>query len=116
MLIGCVTPHKTAMFAVIHLPNFSLQAALRLDLKLHSQPVALIDPTLPKSCIIQVTEPALVKGVYPGLTASQAMARCGELVIKTRSLATEATTTDVLMQTAYAFSPNIEATAPGICT
>ncbi|HEU5124351.1 MAG TPA: DNA polymerase Y family protein [Verrucomicrobiae bacterium] len=104
------------MFAVVFIPDFSLQAVLRLESDLHSQPVALIDPDLPKPNIVQLTSAARAKGVVEGLTSSQAMARCANLLIKTRSLNQEQAVTDILLQTAYAFSPNIEATAPGVCT
>ena len=104
------------MFAVLFIPNFSLQAVLRHEPELLSGAVALVDPALPKPAIVQLTAAARAQGVCEGLTASQAMARCAELIIKSRSLARETVATEVLLQTAYAFSPNIEATAPGVCT
>jgi protein ImuB len=104
------------MFAVVFIPDFSLQAVLRLESDLQNQPVALIDPDLPKPNIVQLTSAARAKGVVEDLTPSLAMARCANLLIKTRSLNQEQAATDVLLQTAYAFSPNIEATAPGVCT
>ena len=104
------------MFAVIFIPNFSLQAVLRHEPDLRARAVALVDPALPKTVIVQLTPSAQGYGVAPGLTASQAMARCAELVIKARSPAQEKSATEVLLQTAYAFSSNIESTAPGVCT
>src|ERR1051325_210753 len=104
------------MFAVIHIPNFSLQSVLRHEPELRSRAVALIDPQLPKPIIVELTSTARQRGVEEGLTASQAMARCGELIIKTRALACERSATEVLLQTAYAFSPAIEDTALGVCT
>jgi len=104
------------MFAVIFIPNFSLQAVLRHEPDLRSHPVALVDPQATKPVITQLTFAAQSFGVCAGLTASQATARCAEVIIKPRSLAQEESATEVLLQTAYAFSPNIESTAPGICT
>ena len=104
------------MFAVIFIPNFSLQAALRHEPDLRSRPVALVDPHATKPVITQLTSAAKSCGVCEGLTASQAMARCAELIIKSRSPAQEDSATEVLLQTVYAFSPNIESTAPGVCT
>ena len=104
------------MFAVIFIPNFSLQAVLRHEPDLRVRPIALVDSKLLKPAIIQITSAAQSRGVCEGLTASQAMARCAELIIKVRSLAQEESATEVLLQTAYAFSPNIESTAPGVCT
>ena len=104
------------MFAVIFIPNFSLQAALRHEPDLRARPVALVDSKLTKPAIVELTSAAQSYGVCEGLTASQAMARCAELIIKPRSPAQEDSATEVLLQTAYAFSPNIEATGPGLCT
>ncbi|HEX4262938.1 MAG TPA: DNA polymerase Y family protein [Verrucomicrobiae bacterium] len=104
------------MFGVIFIPNFSLQAVLRHEPELRGRAVALVDPKLPKPVIVQLTSVARACGVGEGLTASQAMARCAELSIKPRSPAQEESATEVLLQTAYAFSPNIESTAPGVCT
>src|SRR3569833_446831 len=104
------------MFAVIFIPNFSLQAVLRHEPDLRPRPVALVDPQATKPVITQLTFTAQSFGVCAGLTASQATARCAELIIKPRSLAQEDSASEVLLQTAYAFSPNIESTAPGICT
>jgi protein ImuB len=104
------------MFAVIHIPDFELQAALRLEPELRSRPVALMDDAPVKAAVLQLTEAARQEGVCRGQTSPQAMARCGELVIKTRSRAREETVTAMLLQCAYGFSPAIEATAPGVCT
>jgi protein ImuB len=104
------------MFAVIYLPQFCLQAALRHAPELLARPMALIDPTLTKPLIFQLTAAARKQGVQEGLTASQALARCPELIIKSRSTVQEEMAQEVLMQTAYAFSPHLEATAAGICT
>jgi protein ImuB len=104
------------MFAVIHIPDFELQAALRLEPELRSRPVALLDDAPVKAAVLQLTEAARQAGVCRGQTSTQAMARCGDLVIKTRSGAREETVTAMLLQCAYGFSPAIEATAPGVCT
>src|SRR5690349_4557883 len=103
------------MFAVVFVPDFSLQAALRHEPELISRAVALTDPQLPKLGIIQFTSAASEAGVLEGMSASQAMARCAALVIKSRSSAQEQSATDILIQTAYGFSPFIESTAPGVC-
>lgn len=104
------------MFAVIFIPDFSLQAVLRHEPELRSRAVALVDPVATKPCVIQLTHPARAMGVIEGQTSSQAIARCGKLLIKTRSRMQEESATQALLQTAYAFSPRIESTAPGVCT
>ena len=67
------------MFAVLYLPNFYLQAALRWQEELAAQPVAIIDE---KNVVLEYTEPAGAKNVCAGLDAIQAMARCSGLVLK----------------------------------
>jgi protein ImuB len=104
------------MFAVIHIPHFELQAALRLEPELRSHPVALLDDAPVKAAVLQLNETARQAGVCRGQTSTQAMARCGDVVIKTRSRAREETVTAMLLQCAYGFSPAIEATGQGVCT
>lgn len=104
------------MFAAVYIPHFSLQAVLRLEPDGAAQPVALIDDQSPKPEIIEYNAAAKHHGIGAGLAASQAVARCETLKIKPRSPAQEASATGILLQTAYSFSPNIEATAPGVCT
>jgi len=104
------------VFAAIYIPNFPLQSVLRHEPELIPKPVVLTDPALTKPCVVQLTQAARASGICQGMSPSQAMARCGNLAVKTRSLPQEQAAMETLMQTAYAFSPHIEATAPGVCT
>lgn len=89
---------------------------MRLEPDLRAQPVALVDELAAGSLVIQTTDAARAAGIEPGLTATQAMARCRGVIIKPRSRPQEETATGLLLQCAYCFSPNIEATANGVCT
>lgn len=100
------------MFAVIYLPDFQLQAALRLEPERRRRPVALMEGTL----VMQATDAARAADVEAGLTATQAMARCVAVEAQARSPAQEQTVTDMVLQCASCFSPNIESTAAGVCT
>jgi protein ImuB len=104
------------MFAVIHLPDFALQAALRHEAEWRTRPVALVDPALSKPLVIQMTEAARAAGITLGLTPVQALARCREVAIRHRSPVQETAVTGALLQVAYGFSPNLENTAPGTVT
>ena len=105
------------MFATIFIPNFFLQAALRHDNGISSStPIALIDEQQKKPLIIQLNEAAENTGVRIGMAPSQGLARCLELVIKSRSTAKEHALGNLLLQYAFSLSPNVEATAPGIWT
>lgn len=104
------------MFAVVYLPDFPLQTSLRHEPELWSKPIALVDSALSTPRIIYLTEAARASGVVEGLTPTQALARCREISIRSRSLAQESSVTEALLQVAYGFSPNVENSAPGACT
>ncbi len=104
------------MFAAIYLPDFELQAALRHEPALHWQPVALLDEAEAKATILQLTKSAAEAGVSAGLTASQGLARCLSLIIKPRALAQEKIAGEILLHHASTLAPELEATAPGVCT
>ena len=70
------------MFAALIVPDFSLQAVLRHLPEARSQPVALIAEKKPKAPILECTAAARAEGVEPGLTTSQARARCPGVLIK----------------------------------
>ena len=106
----------TTLFAALYLPDFELQAALRHQPELHQQPVALLDDEEAKAKILQVTKSAAEAGVRAGLTASQGLARCLSLILKPRARAQEKIVGEILLHHAAMLAPEIEATAPGICT
>ena len=105
-----------AVFAVIHIPDFSLQSLLRADPQLHTRAVVVLDDSGTKGRISQMTPTARAAGVTEGMSPTQAMARSAGLVVKARSLILEKTAGEIMLQCAYAVSPSIEATAPGVCT
>jgi nucleotidyltransferase/DNA polymerase involved in DNA repair len=104
------------MFATIYLPNFYLQAALRHQPELSGQPVALIDDLEKKALIIQLNAAAEQTGVRCGMTPSQGLARCLQLVVKTRIRSQEKLVQDILLHFAGTLAPSIEATGAGIAT
>jgi protein ImuB len=104
------------MFATIYLPNFYLQAAMRHQPQLCSKPVALIEEQERKPIIIQLNEAAENAGICKGMTPSQALARCLQVVIKTRARSQEKSIQQIFLHCAFTLSPFVENTAPGICT
>lgn len=104
------------MFAALYLPDFPLQAALRHEPELHQKPVALLDDAPPRATILCLTTSAAEAGVSQGMAPSQALARCLNLVIKGRAWEQEKIASEILLQHALALAPEVEATAPGICT
>jgi nucleotidyltransferase/DNA polymerase involved in DNA repair len=104
------------MFAALYLPDFELQAALRHEPELRGQPVALLESEEARATIFQMTASATAAGVSVGMTPSQGLARCLSLRIRSRALAQEKIAGDILLHHAAILAPEIEATAPGVCT
>lgn len=104
------------MFATIYLPNFYLQAACRHEAHLRESPAALIADEGKRLIVTELNAAAQSAGIEKGMTPSQALARCLQVTIKTRSLTNEKTLTDILLQHAFTLSPYVEATAAGVAT
>jgi nucleotidyltransferase/DNA polymerase involved in DNA repair len=104
------------MFATIYLPDFHLQAALRHQPELRGKPVALIDDREKKAVIVQLTLAAEQTGVRCGMTPSQGLARCLQLVVKTRMPSQEKLLQEILLHFAGTLAPYVEATGAGIST
>lgn len=104
------------MFATLLVPNFFLQAALRHAPDLREKPVALLDDQEAKAIIIQLNERAEEAGIHVGMTPSQGLARCMELVVKTRDRLQERLLADTVLQCAFTLSPDVEGTATGVWT
>ena len=102
------------MFAVILLPNFRLQAALRCRRELDKEAVAVTDPET--GAVLECTAAAEAHGVRAGLPGVQAMARCPKLMLLPRAFATEQVVRNALLEVGASLSPSIEATADGCCT
>ena len=104
------------MFAVIYIPDFFLQAALRQQPELCTRPVGLLSEPVSNALVIQMTSLARTAGVLEGMTATQALARCPQIVIQGRSPGAEASTHEAFLQCVFVFSPFVESTGQGICT
>ena len=104
------------MFATIYLPDFYLQAVLRHQPELQGKPVALIDDQEKKAVIVQLNQAAEQTGVRCGMTPSQGLARCLQLVVKTRKSSQEKLLQEILLHFAGTLAPYVEATGPGIST
>ena len=84
--------------------------------QISSTPTALIDEQEKKPTIIQLNHAAELAGVRHGMTPSQGLARCLNLVIKPRSSIQEESLTNLLLQYCFSLTPLVEATAPGVWT
>ena len=104
------------MFATIYLPDFYLQAVLRHQPESQEKPVALIDDQEKKAVIVQLNAAAEHTGVRCGMTPSQGLARCLQLVVKTTTSSQEKLLQEILLHFAGTLAPYVEATGPGIST
>ena len=66
-------------YAAILLPEFPLQAALRLREELNEEPVAIVEGDTEKGRVIALTPTAGASGVLRGRASTQAQARCPAL-------------------------------------
>jgi protein ImuB len=122
--------------AVIQIPSFALQAVLRHEPELREKPVVLVEDTIQaasqpniarnydgedaqrtaKAHIVQLTRAALNAGVQPGMSVSQARARCRDLLVRGRSPSAETSAQAILLECAWSISSFVENTAPGLAT
>ena len=103
-------------YAVLLAPEFRLQATLRHLPSLVEQPVALLEIQGTKPRVCELTTAARHRLVQPGMTPTQAMARCPELQLINGNAGHERSAHDALLQMAEALSPFLESTGPGIVT
>lgn len=104
------------MYAVLHLPDFALQAVLRTESGPSPRPAALFTDRTKKSVVLLANRDARAAGVTPRMTAPQALARCPGLLVRVPHAAAEADARAALLAVGFTLSPTIEDTAPGVCT
>ncbi|HEY4741267.1 MAG TPA: DNA polymerase Y family protein [Candidatus Acidoferrales bacterium] len=97
-------------FACIHVPNFILQAALRIEPQLRIQPAGILDGNPPFVTVIAKNKKAGSLGLQIGMTKSQAEQIQG-LQLRRRSIEHETAAHAALVDLALSFSPRIEETA-----
>ena len=98
-------------FACIFVPDFPVEALLRTEPVLRSQPLAVLEGKPPLQKVFAVNENARRAGVTPGMTRLQ-IETCTGLAFRTRSFLQEATAHAALLDCAQSFSPRVEDAAP----
>ena len=111
-----------ALHAALWIERFQLQAALRgLPPLPHSTAAGLLDAAPAETTrdagirLLHVNEAAQRHGVHAGLTASQAQARCARILFLHRDVNEEDRAQQDLLDCAARWTPDYEATTPGLC-
>jgi len=94
-------------FACIFVPDFPVEAFLRAEPELRSQPLVVLEGKAPLQKIFAVNENARRTGVSPGMAKLQ-IEDCPGLVLRDRSCSGEAAAHSALLDCAQSFSPKIE--------
>ena len=97
-------------FACIHVPNFLLQAVVRVEPALRREAVGIIDGTPPLVAVIARNKKAASLGLRVGMSKTQAEEIPG-VQLRRRSPAQETAAHAALVDLALSFSPQIEETA-----
>jgi protein ImuB len=113
----------SSLHTAIWLPRFALQAALRVRPHPASAVLAVLDGEAELTSaqeagsgrIMHASHVAECRGIVPGMTASQAMARCMKLTLLHRVAEEEERVQQLLLQCADRRTPDYESTEPGLC-
>jgi protein ImuB len=100
-------------FACIFVPDFAVEAWLRTEPALRSQPLVVLEGKAPLQKVFAVNELARRTGINPGMTKMQVEA-CAGLMLRTRSLLQESAAHAALLDCAQSFSPRVEDARPDI--
>jgi len=117
------TKPSSSIHAAIWLPRFALQAALRVRPQSAGAVLAVLDGEAELTAgkeggsdrIMHANLIAECRGIVPGMTSSQAMARCMKLTLLHRVAEEEERVQQKLLQCADHWTPNYESTEPGLC-
>jgi protein ImuB len=105
------------MFACLHVPDFSVQAALLREptdarQTLRRSPIVVLDgpENLPR--VVALNDAARKVGIEPGMTKLQ-VETCSDALLRKRSAENEDLAQASLIDCANGFSPRVESTCPG---
>jgi protein ImuB len=94
-------------YACIFVPDFPVEARLRVEPDLRLQAVAVLEGTVPLQKVFAVNEKARHAGIEPGMSKVQVEA-CSGLALRARSLLQETAAHAALLDCAQSFSPKVE--------
>jgi protein ImuB len=97
----------------LHVPDFPLAAWLRVDPELRGAAAAVVEAPGARARVLAVSPEAARRGVCVGITAAQARAIAGDVVIRAASPDAEHAAQAALCDVAYSCSPRVEESGIG---
>jgi len=106
------------MFCCLYVPDFAVQAALRLEPEdkrqiMKQSAVAILEGPAALTRVMATNERARLMGVETGMTRMQ-VETCGRVLMRKRAWANEYAAQSALVDCGFSFSPRVESTAPGM--
>lgn len=100
--------NRPSRIAALWLPALPLQAVLRAHPELRGQPLVITDGEGGRAAVSSVAQAAARLGARIGMTAAQAQATSGQLVLRALKPSELRAATDALLDVASAFSPAVQ--------
>jgi protein ImuB len=100
--------------ACVWVPFFAAAAAERCDPALAERPLAMVRGAPPTTRVVEANAMARGSGVAPGMTETEARARCPHLMTRPFSEAQLEAAEHALLEGAFAVSPRLEDATPGL--
>ncbi len=101
-------------FACLYAPHFVAAAHERIEPRLRDAPLAILAGAPPASRVIEATAAAREHAVVPGMTYTEARARCPALVGRWLAPEAVASARQALLDAALGVSPRVEDAAAGV--
>jgi protein ImuB len=105
---------STCFYGCMYVPDFSVQAMLRIrtGISFREDPVALLDGPDSLQKVSGCNEPVRRAGIEPGMTKTEASV-LPNIILRNRMIEQEQAAHSALMDCGYSFSPRVESTCPG---
>jgi protein ImuB len=100
--------------ACLFVPDFPAVAAIRAEPCLRGQPVVILAEAAPARIVIAADRRARERGVAPGMTEAEVVARPRSVVCRRRVPEHEQAAEQALLEMAWAHSPRVENAGPGV--
>jgi len=107
---------RVSRLACVRVPSFAAAAVVRGEPALAERPLAIVQGTPPAARVVEANAAAREWGVAPGMTETQARARCAELVRRPFVEASVTSAQHALLTAALGVSPRVEDGGPGLAS